>query len=69
MLSSIAVISASNILRNEVTFALKNEESLREFQPMTTEESAGFILARVDEATRENSGGQFVDTDGTRMNW
>ncbi|KII90575.1 hypothetical protein PLICRDRAFT_107378 [Plicaturopsis crispa FD-325 SS-3] len=36
---------------------------------ITVEESANGILARIDEATREKTGGTFVDNDGNTIPW
>ncbi|KJA17397.1 hypothetical protein HYPSUDRAFT_46477 [Hypholoma sublateritium FD-334 SS-4] len=42
---------------------------LEEFPPRTPDEAAKLLVDLIDKATRETSGGEFIDIDGTKLPW
>ncbi|EIN05949.1 NAD(P)-binding protein [Punctularia strigosozonata HHB-11173 SS5] len=58
------------VMTDAAEFILSQEEMLRQVPYRSVDEVAPELLARVDEATRENSGGQFLDlVKGKRIEW
>ncbi|EIN06090.1 NAD(P)-binding protein [Punctularia strigosozonata HHB-11173 SS5] len=54
----------------DMTDAMRaQDEEMRGYEYLTPEEIANHIVARIDGATRENAGGQFVNYDGSRLEW
>lgn len=42
---------------------------LEQFPPQTSEEAAKLLVDLIDKASRETSGGEFINVDGTKLPW
>lgn len=62
-------ISVRNTLSSDTSGIFKNMlEGMGRNLP-TTEEAADLLLKVIDNSTRENEGGEFIDVDGKKLSW
>lgn len=63
----LSLVAVQESLANDEVGVLKR--LLEQFPPQTPQEAAKLLIDLIDKATRETSGGEFINVDGTKLPW